>query len=161
MQTESEVPQLKILVFSDSHRSLIGMYRAIDQHKPHQVIHLGDLEQDIEEVAEHYPQLPFCTVPGNCDGWTTAPLKKQITLERVSILLSHGHLWGVKGGYSRAIADARACVADILLFGHTHQALCQRLEDGLWMMNPGPSRSSYGLILLEEGSVSCAIHPQD
>ena len=102
MQTESEVPQLKILVFSDSHRSLIGMYRAIDQHKPQQVIHLGDLEQDIEEVAEHYPQLPFCTVPGNCDGWTTAPLKKQITLEGVSILLSHGHLWGVKGAVRAA-----------------------------------------------------------
>ena len=56
MQTESEVPQLKILVFSDSHRSLIGMYRAIDQHKPHQVIHLGDLEQDIRS-EEHTSEL--------------------------------------------------------------------------------------------------------
>lgn len=161
MQTDSEVPQLKILVFSDSHRSLAGMYRAIDRHQPQQVIHLGDLERDAEEVARHYPRLPFCTVPGNCDGWTAAPLKKQITLQGTSILLSHGHLWGVKGGYDRAIADARASGADILLFGHTHLPLCQRLEDGLWMMNPGSSQSSFGLILLEEAGPSCAIHPQD
>ena len=59
---------MKILVFSDSHRSLSGMYAAIDLHKPQQVIHLGDMMDDAEQVAEHYPTLPFCLVPGNCDG---------------------------------------------------------------------------------------------
>ena len=149
---------MKILVFSDSHRSLSGMYTAIDRHQPQQVIHLGDVLSDVEEVAKHYPKLPFCTVPGNCDGWfTTAPLKKQITLEGKSILLSHGHRWGVKSGYDGAIADARAVGADILLFGHTHVPLCRQLEDGLWMMNPGPARSSYGLIELENGKIRCAV----
>ena len=134
------------------------MYSAIDRHQPQQVIHLGDMIDDAEEVSKHYPKLPFCTVPGNCDGWfTTAPLKKQITLEKRSILLSHGHRWGVKSGYDTAIADARAVRADILLFGHTHVPLCQRLEDGLWMMNPGPSRSSYGLVELENGQIGCAV----
>ena len=78
-----------------------------------------------------------------------------------SILLSHGHLWGVKSGYDRAIAQARAVGADILLFGHTHQALCCQLEDGLWMLNPGSSRSTYGLITLEEGTISCSVHHQN
>lgn len=150
---------MKILVFSDSHRSLSGMYAAIDLHKPQQVIHLGDMMDDAEEVAEHYPMLPFCLVPGNCDGWGAAvPVKKEIRLDGKSILLSHGHRWGVKSGYDTAIADARAVGADILLFGHTHVPLCRRLEDGLWMMNPGPSRSSYGLIELEDGTVSCTLH---
>ena len=149
---------MKILVFSDSHRSLSGMYAAIDRHQPQQVIHLGDMMSDAEEVAEHYPRLPFCLVPGNCDGWGVAtPVKKQITLEGKSILLSHGHRWGVKSGYDTAIADARAVDADILLFGHTHVPLCQQLEDGLWMMNPGPARSSYGLIEIDERSISCAL----
>ena len=134
------------------------MYTAIDRHQPQQVIHLGDMLSDAEEVAKHYPKLPFCTVPGNCDGWfTTDPLKKQITLEGKSVLLSHGHRWGVKSGYGGAIADARAVGADILLFGHTHSPLCQQLEDGLWMMNPGPARSSYGLIQLENGEIDCAV----
>ncbi|MEY8402437.1 YfcE family phosphodiesterase [Oscillospiraceae bacterium 44-34] len=150
---------MNILVFSDSHRSLSGMYTAIDRHQPHQVIHLGDLMDDAEEVAQHYPKLPFCLVPGNCDGWGTAtPVKKQITLSGKSILLSHGHRWGVKSGYDAAISDARAVRADILLFGHTHVPLCRQLEDGLWMMNPGPAQSSYGLIEIVNGRVSCSLH---
>ena len=152
---------MKILVFSDSHRSLSGMYHAIERHQPQQIIHLGDLMEDAQEVAYAYPQLPFCMVPGNCDGWTMEPAKKQITLAGVPILLSHGHLWGVKQSYHAAYADARACGAKILLFGHTPQALCQQLEDGLWVMNPGMSRSSYGLIELENGQIRCAVLPQE
>lgn len=150
---------MKILVFSDSHRSLSGMYAAIDSRQPQQVIHLGDMLYDADEVSEHYPKLPFCMVPGNCDGWGLAmPIKKQITLAGKSILLSHGHRWNVKTSYDAAIADARAVGADILLFGHTHIPLCQQLEDGLWMMNPGPARSSYGLIEIEDGQIFCTLH---
>ena len=151
---------MKILVFSDSHRSRGGMLDAIDAHRPDQVIHLGDLQSDAEELTYVYPKLPICMVPGNCDGWTMDPLKKQITLAGKRILLSHGHLWGVKKGYEAAVADARAVGADILLFGHTHRALCQQLEDGLWMMNPGASRASYGLIRIEQGQIHCSIHRQ-
>ena len=143
---------MKILVFSDSHRSWSGMIQAIDEQKPVQVIHLGDLISDAEEISYLYPKLPVCMVPGNCDGWTTVPSIKQITLQGRSILLSHGHLWG-----DAAIARARAAGADILLFGHTHQPLCQQMEDGLWVLNPGPSRSSYGTILLEEGLTCCTL----
>lgn len=150
---------MKILVFSDSHRSLSGMYAAIELHRPQQVIHLGDIMDDAEEVAKHYPAIPFCLVPGNCDGWVvTVPVKKQIVLGGKSILLSHGHRWGVKSGYDGAIADARAVGADILLFGHTHVPLCRQLEDGLWMMNPGPARSGYGLIEIADGNISCTLH---
>ncbi|MBS6372570.1 MAG: YfcE family phosphodiesterase [Lawsonibacter sp.] len=148
---------MKILVFSDSHRSQSGMVQAIDEQQPDQVIHLGDLISDAEELSYFYPKLPICMVPGNCDGWTTVPSVKQITLQGRSILLSHGHLWGVKSGYEAAIAQARSAGADILLFGHTHQPLCQQLEDGLWVLNPGPSRSSYGTILLEEGLTCCTL----
>ena len=136
------------------------MLDAIDAHRPDQVIHLGDLQSDAAELTYVYPKLPICMVPGNCDGWTMDPLKKQITLAGKRILLSHGHLWGVKKGYEAAVADARAVGADILLFGHTHRALCQQLEDGLWMMNPGASRSSYGLIRIEQGQIHCSIHLQ-
>lgn len=151
---------MKILVFSDSHRSRSGMLNAIQAHQPDQVIHLGDLQEDAEELTYVYPKLPICMVPGNCDGWTTTPPKKLITLEGKKILLAHGHLWHVKQGYEAALADARTAGADILLFGHTHQALCQQLEDGLWMLNPGASRSSYGLIEINQGLIQCSIQPQ-
>ena len=134
-----------IIVFSYSEIYTGGMIQAIDEQKPDQVIHLGDLISDAEEISYLYPKLPVCMVPGNC------------TLQGRSILLSHGHLWGVKSGCDAAIARARAAGADILLFGHTHQPLCQQMEDGLWVLNPGPSRSSYGTILLEEGLTCCTL----
>ena len=151
---------MKILVFSDSHRSLSGMYEAIELHSPDQVIHLGDLHQDAEEVSHAYPKLPFCMVPGNCDGWSTMPLKKEITLGGRKILMSHGHIWNVKRNYDAALADAAATQADVLLFGHTHRSVCQKLDSGLWMLNPGASRASYGLIVLEGDTMQCTILPQ-
>ena len=148
---------MKILVFSDSHRFLSGMVQAIQDEQPDQVIHLGDFMSDAEELAWRFPKPPICMVPGNCDGWNTALPTKRITLQNRSILLSHGHLWHVKSGYELAIAEARKAGADILLFGHTHRACCQQLESGLWMMNPGTSRSSYGTILLEGDTLSCSL----
>ena len=150
---------VKILVFSDSHRSKSGMYDAIETHNPDQVIHLGDHLDDAEEVSYVYPKIPFCMVPGNCDGWTTVPLKKQIKLADKQFLLSHGHLWGVKRNFDGAIADARAAGVDVLLFGHTHKAVCRQLEDGLWVLNPGTSRSTFGMITIENGVIQCSILP--
>ena len=135
------------------------MYAAIDRHQPQQVIHLGDMIGDAEEVAGHYPKLPFCLVPGNCDGWgLTVPVKKNIKLAGKSILLSHGHRWGVKSGYEMAIVTALAAGADILLFGHTHNPVCEYLEEGLWMMNPGTAWSTYGMIEIEDGTINCTLH---
>ena len=148
---------MKILVFSDSHHFLSGMAQAIQEEVPDQIIHLGDLMSDAEELSRRFPTLPICMVPGSCDGWTTAPAIKRITLQGRNILLSHGHLWRVKSGYDAAIAEARRSGVDILLFGHTHKACCQQLEDGLWVVNPGASRSSYGTILLDGGSISCTL----
>ena len=148
---------MKILVFSDSHHFLSGMVQAIEEERPDHVIHLGDMIGDAEELSRRFPTLPICMVPGNCDGWSTVPHIKRITLQGKHILLSHGHLWLVKSNYRLAIAAAQKSGVDILLFGHTHRAYCQQLENGLWVMNPGASRSSYGAILLEKDTVSCTL----
>ena len=148
---------MKILVFSDSHRALGDMVQVIQTQNPDTVIHLGDLQQDAEELSYAFPSLPLISVPGNCDGWTTSPLTRLIHLENQSILLSHGHLWRVKMGYEHAILQARKAGATILLFGHTHIPYCQRLEDGLWVMNPGAGGSSggsVGLIETRDGHIS-------
>lgn len=133
------------------------MYDAIDAHSPQQVIHLGDMLRDAEEVSYAYDTLPICMVPGNCDGWTTVPAIRSFILAGKRFLLSHGHLWGVKGSYDKAIAAARNAGADILLFGHTHVPYCQQMEDGLWVMNPGSARSSYGVITIENGNIDCRL----
>ena len=148
---------MKILVFADSHHFLSGMVQAIQEEQPDRVIHLGDFMNDAEELSWRFRTLPICMVPGNCDGWTTTPAIKRITLQGTDILLSHGNLWGVKSSYDTAIAKARESGVDILLFGHTHRPYCSQLEDGLWVLNPGASRSSYGIILLNDGRISCSL----
>lgn len=148
---------MKILVFSDSHRSRSGMYDAIEAHTPHQIIHLGDLVEDAEDVSYAFPQIPFCIVPGNCDGWSALPSIRNIVLEGKRVLLSHGHLWSVKGGYERALAEGRKAGADILLFGHTHTPYCEKMAGGMWVMNPGSARSTYGLITIENGEIDCKL----
>ena len=150
---------MNILVFSDSHGSTSGMYWAMEEYKPDQVLFLGDGMNDIEEVQMVYPKVPFCIVPGNCDGWSMEPARKLIKVGGKSILMGHGHYrWSVKQGYDYAIADARVSGADILLFGHTHVPVCQHFEDGLWMMNPGPASLTYGIITIEKGVIDCSLH---
>lgn len=136
---------------------MAGMYGAVDLHQPDQIIHLGDYQQDAERLRDAYPDIPVCSVPGNCDGWTTEPLVRRITLGGKTFLLSHGHIWHVKSGYEQAIAEGRKAGASVLLFGHTHRAECFRTDDGLTVMNPGTSRLSYGLIVLEGSSMDCSI----
>lgn len=131
-----------------------GMEEAVEREKPDLVLHLGDHLQDAQRLSGYYPKLPLVAVPGNCDGWTSDPLKRQLTLEGHTLLMSHGHLWQVKSGYDAAIWEARQARADILLFGHTHSAYCEYL-DGLWVMNPGTAWQSYGTILLDGAKARC------
>ena len=146
-----------LLVFSDSHRSMTCMKQTVAAEHPDLVLHLGDHLQDAERLSELFPKQPIVAVPGNCDGWTTEPLVRELTLEGHKILMSHGHLWGVKSSYDAAIWKAMEAGADILLFGHTHTPYCAYRE-GIWVMNPGAARSRYGSIRIEDGEVHCALH---
>jgi predicted phosphodiesterase len=78
--------------------------------------------------------------------------------------MTHGHLHGVKNGLSRLLTDAHEHNAQAVLFGHTHEALCYREPDGLWVLNPGSCRSedgSVGVIRIEDGKISaCSILKQ-
>ena len=138
------------------------MLDAVEREQPNEIFHLGDCLRDAESLSFAYPEIPVIMVPGNCDGWTG--MSERLLLERdgVRILLAHGHRWHVKSGAGAALADARMCGADILLYGHTHQAVCRREEDGLWHMNPGTvggigARATYGVIELEKGCAACKL----
>ena len=150
---------MKLLVFSDSHRSLRSMRDAVELENPDYVIHLGDLEDDARLLSSEYPQLAITSVPGNCDGFVFSPLQKLVTYDAVRILMSHGHIWGVKGGYEGAIAAARTSDAHIVLFGHTHVPYCEQMDKGLWVMNPGSIRDSgsYGIITISGNHAVCEL----
>ena len=151
---------MKILVLSDSHASRHFMRRCVDHIQPDAVVHLGDYFSDAEDLAEEYPNIPFYAVPGNCDrgrGWITEPETKLQTIGGVRFMLTHGHLHQVKMTLTRLVADARAMGVQAVLFGHTHEAYCQKEADGLLVMNPGScgyGGGSAGLIEVADGRIT-------
>lgn len=157
---------VKLLVLSDSHSALSFMRLCIDGVKPDVVIHLGDHYADGEAMKEEYPGIRFYQVPGNCDRYRMDLTVAETLVERVcgvKLFMTHGHRHGVKSGLGALIRDARSTGAQAVLFGHTHQAHCERV-DGMWVVNPG-SCGFYGgsaaLITIEKNKISdCRIITQ-
>lgn len=152
---------MKIIVFSDSHRDLEGMRKVLRREKPDYVFHLGDHDTDAELVAQEFPTLPIAMVRGNCDGWSETSKSLTLALGGLRFFLCHGHLYGVKSSYLRVTYAALEQKADVLLFGHTHEAYYACTDAGggrqLHVLNPGSCgygwRPSYGKIILEAGSI--------
>jgi len=152
---------LKILVLSDSHRTMQYMMDAIDIEHPDYVIHLGDHVGDADALSQHYPLLPVLSVKGNCDF---EPNGRELALTEyggIRIMAAHGHRYGVKSGLLRYVLAAKENQADVALFGHTHHAMCEKYEE-IWLLNPGScgycSQPTYGLVEIHNHSVSCSIH---
>ena len=153
---------MKILVLSDSHSSMRFMRICMAKISPDTVIHLGDYYEDAQELALEHPDMVFHMVPGNCDLYrmvTSVPMKRCYPVGGVKMLMVHGHEQGVKSGISTLVRQAREEGAKAALYGHTHIPDCHQEEDGLWVLNPGSSRSgTAGLIeTADDRIVSCKI----
>ena len=158
---------MKILVMSDSHSGLRFMRFCIDKLKPQHVVHLGDLFEDAQAISEEYPHIRFHMVPGNCDSYMVRNREPAVlcyAIDGVRMMMTHGHLHGVKSDLSRLIYEAKQSQAQAVLFGHTHAKLCFQGEDGLWVINPGSCRSDTGSVALLEtadGKISaCTMYGQ-
>lgn len=159
---------MKILVFSDSHSSRAFMRDCIDKMKPEHIIHLGDLYEDGQVIAEEYHHIRVHQVPGNCDGFCQAANEPAVLcycIGGVKMYMTHGHLHSVKSGLDRLLLAARSEGVQIVLYGHTHRMDCHREDDGLYVLNPGSCRGyggSAALLEVEDGSVlSCKFVTQE
>ena len=150
---------MKLLVFSDSHGNTALMERETALQRPDMVLHLGDVVRDARTLARRFPDVPMACVPGNCDAYVPdLPEKRLLEVEGKKLLMTHGHIYHVKSDIGTAVYAAQEARADVLLFGHTHQALCDR-QGPLWILNPGSIRGNfhptYGVITLENGVITC------
>lgn len=158
---------MNILVFSDSHGRASNLLEALRRQikRPDAVVFLGDGLRDIS-----YCELGGATlfaVEGNCDlyssyGDINAEEEILVTLGGKKIMMVHGHAYGVKSGLARIVMAAARKGADIVLFGHTHQALERyipageteygiELEKPLWLFNPGAAaESSWGCVEIDD-----------
>ena len=132
---------MRILVVSDTHGNLMNLRKAVlAQPTAEIIVHLGDGEEEVWSVKKSFPEKTFYQVKGNCDWASALPVESTILLDtplgRVKIFYTHGHLYGVKSGLYQLVCSAREQKATVVLFGHTHQPLCD-YEDGLYLLNPG------------------------
>lgn len=152
---------MKLLVFSDSHRSLSAMRRIIAREQPDEVIHLGDYIGDAEQIEREFPSIGFLKVVGNCDYGRREPAILQPTRGGVKLFLTHGHLQHVKYSYQRLEYAAMEAEAQVALFGHTHVPYLAQVQ-GIWMMNPGAAgMGNYGVVRIENGQAECQLKQED
>lgn len=145
---------MKLLVFSDSHSDSRKMREAIEMHKAtcQGVIFLGDGLKDVTYLMQDYPEIPLFAVKGNCDFFAKdADEERLLCIESFKILITHGHLYGAKGGCGNLVYRARELDADAVFFGHTHVPLDDIFEIGekrIHLFNPGSvgHSGSFGVV---------------
>ena len=83
-----------------------------------------------------------------------------VDFDGIRILATHGHKYGVKSNLLRFLMAAKENAVQIALFGHTHCAYCELIDD-IWLLNPGScgyrSRGTYGIIEISDHKITCSI----
>ncbi len=128
---------MRILVTSDTHGDFFSLKQAVEQQKSADIIiHCGDSKDEVDEIRMMYPQKAIYAVKGNCDFGSTLNPVETITVEGKKIFITHGHLYNAKFTLYNLCCAARESGADIVVFGHTHNAIAE-YDDGLYILNPG------------------------
>lgn len=153
---------MRIGVFSDCHREIGPLLRALQAEPVDYLIGLGDYVGDGEDVAEALG-LPILQVRGNGDWASSAPSRRLVTFGDSRLYLCHGHEEGVKSGLLTLSYQAMEADADLALFGHTHQALDVEMG-GVRLLNPGSAgrprcgeAASYLVLDLGQEGLSVAL----
>ena len=148
---------MRILVLSDTHGDARSLMRALQQQpNAEMIIHCGDGRDQIELLEKSFPDKQIVAVRGNCDAGRAYRTEQLVTVNGKTIFVTHGHLFQVKFSPYNLICAARERGADIVCFGHTHNAMCE-YQDGLYILNPGSChgyRASYGYIdITDKGDI--------
>lgn len=154
---------MQFLIFSDSHGNRRGIEEAIARQPspPDGILFLGDGVTDLARAA--LPDgLSVYAVRGNCDypAEDAPPVECLTALAGHTLFLTHGHLYGVKGGIGRLFTAGIERGADLILFGHTHRPLdayfpagsdllAEPPEKPVHLFNPGSLKNgSFGVLTL-------------
>ncbi|MCI5222294.1 MAG: YfcE family phosphodiesterase [Candidatus Electrothrix sp. AR4] len=126
------------------------------------IIHTGDIVNI--SLLEAFPGKTVYAVHGNCCNRTTQvelPSQRTFQLGEFTIGVAHGHRLG--NDIESALWDLFP-EADCMIYGHTHQAVCNRIA-GKLIINPGAFQTvrRYGIpcsyAILEAGDqLRAAIH---
>lgn len=122
------------------------------------VIHLGDINRDIQLLEDTFPDLPIYGLQGNNDYTGRYPGEAMITIAEKKIFITHGHRYLSDFDPARLKCLPAAEPADLILYGHTHIADIEPYGSKI-LANPGSiscpryADASYGVIEIEDGKL--------
>ncbi|WP_347549385.1 metallophosphoesterase [Pseudalkalibacillus hwajinpoensis] len=156
---------MKVLVVSDNHGSNEELDLLVKRHGNDVagMIHCGDSEfnYDAEEMA------PFqLRVRGNCDFDSRYPNEIAEFIGEKTIFATHGHLYNVKMTIMKLAYKAEETNADLVCFGHSHEAFAL-YEEGTLFLNPGsislprkPAIKTYAIVDWSEREVRVTFYDE-
>ena len=141
----------KLLIVSDSHMNTENILQAIKHEKPDMLIHLGDIEDDPDDIqdflnkvvneakgrpADEYVRSVY--IKGNCDRLFKDKMIGALLFDinDLKVLATHGHGFYIDAGVDDLLAVAKEKSCDIVMYGHTH-AYHDEVIDGVRFLNPG------------------------
>lgn len=153
---------MHIAVISDTHRHSYELNQVLKQIQDIDVIiHLGDNVEDVDILKNGYKG-KIINVRGNCDFVSFVPSERIEEFEGKKIFVTHGHKYNVKYDLLRLQYRAREVGANVVLFGHTHEAI-ELYEEGIWYINPGSlglprnGYKSYAILDIDNNEVKANI----
>lgn len=156
---------MTIGVISDTHSIKIPAPVLVRFKTVDLIVHAGDI-CDVETLKSLQQIAPTKAVQGNMDQAAIKkelPIRESFTCGHFRIGITHGHIGEGRDALKNAAASFKHDKMDVIIFGHTHQALNERVGDTLFF-NPGsPNDSvrskfdSYGLISIEGDKMKAEI----
>jgi len=155
--------KLKLYVISDTHGAIekalkiYGTLDAIDL-----IIHLGDVERDARRISKITGKTVI-SVQGNNESASSQENFHVLETEYGNLLLTHGHMDGVKAGLHGLLYRAQELECKAVLFGHTHIPLFTESR-GIYFLNPGSlsipmdgTAGSYAIVNTSKDDFSASI----
>jgi len=127
---------LRIAVLSDTHGNYPLAVRILDRLPGMAgIIHLGDNIGDADTI-ELALSRPLTKIAGNCDPASEEARELLLSVNRSTLLLTHGDRYGVKSGIDRLYRRVAGENIGVVLYGHTHTPSILERDDILFV-NPG------------------------
>lgn len=154
---------MRILVVSDTHGRLDAINHVLKLiGEVDLILHAGDYYRDCDRLA-YTLEVPARGVMGNCDFPGDGPIEDLLEVKGHKIFITHGHRYGVKSGTKAILDKAKKLGARVAIYGHTHIADFQVLDD-IIILNPGSpemprgkDRPSVGLIEINGDDIQAEI----
>lgn len=124
------------MIISDSHSQNKNVIEAIQrEQKIDLLIHCGDVENGEEEIR-NLCGCPVIMVRGNNDLFSKLRKEEEVKIGKYSILVTHGHLYGVSLDTDMLKEEAMSRYFDMVFYGHTHRPEID-IDEDIVVVNPG------------------------